>query len=146
MLLRFDGPAGEGGGFVEVGCDEERFGEERAEERIDGFGGDERRAVFADHDGVNDKRRIADGVGNGFDNCRGAEGAGLGGVGRDIFENGVDLLADEFGIEQFDAGDGLGVLDGDEGEDGFAVDTELMKCFEIGLDAGTAAGIGAGDG
>ena len=44
------------------------------------------------------------------------------------------------------AGDALGVLRGQRGDDRRAVDAERRKCLQVGLDAGAAAGIRARDG
>ena len=46
----------------------------------------------------------------------------------------------------FNTVDAVRVLDGDEGYDGLAVDAELVKCLEIGLNAGAAARVGSCDG
>ena len=45
-----------------------------------------------------------------------------------------------------DAGDAAGVLRGQRGDDRRAIDAERRKCLEVGLDAGAAARIRAGDG
>ena len=102
--------------------------------------------MFADHHGIDDEFYAADGLGHRFDDRRRAQRSGLGGMGRYVIENGFDLLTDQFRIEEFDTADGLCILDGDQRQYRLAVDAELVKSFEIGLDAGAAAGIRAGDG
>lgn len=56
------------------------------------------------------------------------------------------MFNNHFGIEGDDAGDFARVLGDDARDGGGAVAVVLMEGFEIGLDAGTTAIIGAGDG
>ena len=64
----------------------------------------------------------------------------------EIGEHRVDLRGDEIGRHVEDGGDFLGVLRGQRGDDGGAIDAERGEGLEIGLDAGAAARIRAGDG
>jgi len=63
-----------------------------------------------------------------------------------VVSAGINLFLDEVDGEQVEGGDAGGVLRGDGGDGGHAVDAEDGEGFEIGLEAGAAAGIGAGDG
>ncbi len=65
---------------------------------------------------------------------------------EEIFEDSVDLLSDERGVQYFYAGNAGGVLNGYQRDDGGAVDAELVESFEVGLNARAAGGVGAGDG
>ena len=104
--------------------------------------------MLADHDGIDDEReREAGGQRrNGFDDWCGSERADLGSGGRDVFEHGFDLLNYESGREHFDARNALGVLNGKERDDGFAVDAELMEGFEVGLESSPAGRVRTGNG
>ena len=63
-----------------------------------------------------------------------------------VVENGVDLAGQELGRRDVNRGDAPRVLRGQRGQDGHAVAAERRERLEIGLDAGTAAGIRSGDG
>ncbi len=103
--------------------------------------------MLADHDGIDHQRKfeLCGGAGDGFDDGAIAQRSRLGGVGRDIFEHGVELLQDELRLQALDAIDAHRVLHGQQREDSLAVDSELVEGFEIGLNASPAAGIRAGD-
>ena len=71
--------------------------------------------------------------------------AGLDRVGADIVEHDLHLLADESRIDRQDAVDPLGVLRGQRGDRGRREGAEHRHRLDVGLNAGAAAGIGAGD-
>ena len=64
----------------------------------------------------------------------------------EIGEHRVDLRGDEIGRHVVDAGDALGVLRGQRRDHRGAIDAERGEGLQVGLDAGAAAGIRAGDG
>ena len=70
----------------------------------------------------------------------------LAAAGRDVLEHGRELFEHERRRHDFHARHAHGVLHGEQGDDGFAVDAELVKGLEVGLDAGAAAGVATGDG
>ncbi len=58
----------------------------------------------------------------------------------------MDLPGDEVGGDGDDFMDAARVLDGEQGDDGLAIDAELVERLEVGLEAGSATGVGSGDG
>ena len=137
------GCAGEGFRFGQVGGHEGGMGQE-----LFPCASAQRSAVLAHHDRVDHQREAEGGgcPGDGPHHRGSAKGAGFGGRGRNVLEDGGELLEHQVLGEHLDARNTGGVLDGDEGDYGFAVDAELVKGFEVGLDSGAAAGVGAGNG
>ena len=86
-------------------------------------------------------QRIGDGMG---DVGRG-DHADLHRIDADIGKDRIDLAGDEVGRDQFDAADAPRVLGGQGGDDGHAVDAVRREGLQIGLDAGPAGGVRAGD-
>ena len=64
----------------------------------------------------------------------------------EVGEHRIDLRGDEIRRRVVDAGHALRVLRGQRGDDGGTVDAERGERLQVGLDAGAAAGIRAGDG
>ena len=64
----------------------------------------------------------------------------------EIAEHGVDLRGHERRRHRMNAADARRVLGGQGGDDGCAIDAERRKRLQVGLDAGAARRIGAGDG
>ncbi len=67
-------------------------------------------------------------------------------VDVEIAENRIELRGHEIGGHLMDAADAARVLRGQGRDDGGAVDAERGKGLEVGLDAGAAGRIRAGDG
>ena len=63
----------------------------------------------------------------------------------EIGEHRIDLRGDEFGRHLMDAGNTGGVLRGQRRDHRGAVDAERGKTLQVGLNAGAAGGIRAGD-
>ncbi len=74
------------------------------------------------------------------------EHADLDRAGIKIGEHGIELRGDEIGRHIVNAEHALGVLRRQRGDDGRAIDAERGKGLQIGLDAGAAARIRAGNG
>ena len=72
--------------------------------------------------------------------------ADLDGIDADVFHHGVDLRAQHVGRHAVDGAHALGVLRGDGGDGRHAVAAQRAEGLEVGLDAGAAAAVGAGDG
>ena len=64
----------------------------------------------------------------------------------EVARDGADLLGHELGRHGMDAGDADGVLRGERGDGGRAVDARGGERLQVGLDAGAAAGVRPGDG
>src|SRR5215218_2666124 len=64
----------------------------------------------------------------------------------DVVDHRLDLLNDQRGIQTFDPADRLRILNREQCDDGFPINPELVKGFEIRLYARATARIGAGDG
>src|SRR5579871_148528 len=143
-----DFETGERLGFGEVRSDKQSPRNQLIAHRGECVVTGERAAVLADKNGVDDERKpeISRGGRDGFDDGAVSQRAGFGGGGWNIIDHGAQLVHHQDWCETFDALKRDGVLHRDERDDGFAVDTELMKGFEIGLNAGATRGIGTGDG
>ncbi len=89
--------------------------------------------------------RCAQYCGERFDYRGIVQHAGFDRVGADIVEHHLDLLADEFWRDRQHAEDAQGVLRGQRSDRRRCVGTEHRHRLDIGLDAGAAAGIRAGD-
>lgn len=84
-------------------------------------------------------------VGHGIDQLGGGQHAEFDGADAEIVEAGIDLRAQEFGGRCMDRGDAARVLGRQRGNRGQSVHAMRGEGLEVGLDAGAAAGIGAGD-
>ncbi|OPZ04498.1 MAG: hypothetical protein BWZ10_03153 [candidate division BRC1 bacterium ADurb.BinA364] len=79
-----------------------------------------------------------------FDDGGGGEHAGFGGAGRDVAQNGPNLIADKVRRNIENAGNAARVLSG-QGRDGaHSIHAEGGEGLQIGLNAGAAAGVGSG--
>ena len=63
-----------------------------------------------------------------------------------VFGDRAHLRQHEFRRRHQHLGDALRVLRGERGDDARAIDSERREGLEVGLDAGAARGVGAGDG
>ena len=142
------GGADERGGFVEVGRDESGQRQQVVAQSGDGVGRKQCVPVLGQHHGVeHDPGRTmpAQRVGHGANDAGIGEHADLHGVDADVVEDGVELRRDEFGVGRMDRAHAMRVLRGQRRDDARAVDAKRRKRLQIGLDAGSAAGVGAGD-
>ena len=98
---RGDGEAGERRGFVKVGCDQVRFGQQEVGEGFAGGRVYERRAVFADHNRIDNEWAEESEACDGFDGGGVTERAGLDGVWRNVFEHGLYLFKNKVCRENF---------------------------------------------
>ena len=85
-------------------------------------------------------------VGHRFNDVGGVEHADFDGVGADVGQDRVDLGGDEVRRYRMNGGDGLCVLGGQGRDYGHAVAFQGGKGFQVGLNAGPAAAVRAGDG
>ena len=92
------------------------------------------------------RRRSAEHGGHGLDDAAVEQHAGLDGLDRIALQHGAQLRLDHRGSDGLDGAHALQVLGGDGGDDAGAVDAAGGKRLDIGLDAGAASRIGAGDG
>jgi hypothetical protein len=138
--------AGQLGGFVKVRRDQGRVGEKERYEGRASLGAHERGTVLADHHRVDDEWEweARGDAGYRFEDFEIAQGAQLGGMWRNVFDDGLYLGDYEIRGQVVDSLHTFCVLDGDQRDCGFAVDAELVEGFEVGLDSGAAARIRAG--
>jgi len=146
---------GAGGSGVEQG---RRFREVRRDQggeghqvthRLDGIVVEEAVTAGGDHDRVEDDKVVgvvAKEVPDGADDGGVGEHADLDCVEADIGDQGLELLGDELRWYHVHSGHALGVLCGEGRDHGRAVDAQRREGLEVGLDAGTAGGVAAGDG
>ena len=142
------GAAEEGGGLGEVGGEEGGTGEEARGEDADGGVVEKARAAGGDHDGVDDEGERGVGlgeVGHHVDEGGVEEHPGLGGAEGEGLGHARELVAQDGGVGALHAADAEGVLGGEGGEGGAPVDAVRPKGAEVGLDAGAAAAVAAGD-
>ena len=124
-------------------------GEEAFDEGLLGRFLEEGIAAFGDHDRIQDHRRAIDlvkGFGDGIDQDHIGNHADFYGVDGDIVEQAQNLpfydgRSDFLNIVYF-----AGILNGDGRNGRHAEDAVGLECLEIGLNAGTARRIRAGDG
>src|SRR5579863_1293454 len=110
---------------------------------------DKRRSTLRDHDRVEHQRQCRRALlkhrGDGLDHRGVVQHAGLDRVGADIIEHDLHLLTDEGRIDRQDAVNTLGVLRGQRRDGGRSESAEYRHGLDVGLNTGTAAGVGTGD-
>ena len=105
--------------------------------------------MLADHDRIEHHVRGAMAIepgGDRLDDRRVGQHADLHRADIEIGKHRVHLCGDEIRRHIVNAEHALGVLRGERGDDAGAIDAERREGFQIGLDAGAAARIRAGDG
>ena len=106
-------------------------------------------AGLGDHHGVDHDRRAGleqvERLVDRRDDLGRPEHPDLHGVDADVLGDGPDLLDDEVAGHRVHAGDADGVLRGQRGDRGHAVDAAAGERLQVGLDPGAAAGVRAGD-
>ena len=136
-------------GFRQIGRDDQRARNEHALEHVDRFRIEQPVAGGRDHHRVEHHVLRLPAVEPGchrLDHRRLREHADLHRPHVEIGEHRIDLRRDEIRRHVVDAGDALGVLRGQRGDDAGAIDAERGEGLQVGLDAGAAAGIRAGNG
>ena len=148
-FVRGDGLVQQGGGFQQVRRDQRCLRNEFCAKRIDGFSGQQPIAGGCHHHGVEHDvlwRPPFESRGDGSDDPEIRHHADLDRADLEIGEHRIDLRGDKFRGHLMNARDAGGVLRGQRGDDGGAVDAERGKRLQVGLNAGAAGGIRAGDG
>ena len=142
------GHTGKRAGFVQVRRHHRREREQPADENLDGIVLQELGTGGRHHHGVNDKRDTMTGekVRDGLDDPAREEHPGLRCIHADVVEHDLELVKDElrWGLvhgAHLDRG-----LSRQRDDRAHAVTTEGCEGLEVGLNAGTAAGIRARDG
>ena len=109
---------------------------------------EQRRAALGDHHRVDHDRRVADEVerlDDRLDRRLVAEHPDLDRVDADVGGDRLDLGDDDLGRHRDHQLDADRVLGGDRGDRGRPVDAAARERLQVGLDAGAAAGVRAGD-
>ena len=148
VALGLDADAGELLDLGQVRRDDRGERDELRAQDLDGLGPQQRITVLADADRVDDQRcgHAAEPVRDGGDELGRGQHPGLDDVDADVVEDAVELRQHRFDRQVPGALDADAVLRGDGDDDAHAVDTGGEHRLEIGLDAGAAAGVRAGDG
>ena len=118
-------------------------------QRPDGIRAQQHVAALGHHHRVHHQAPDAvlpDLVGDGADDAGVGEHAGLDRVGADVVHDGVDLRGHDRGRSFEDPRDAGGVLGGDGGNHGGAVDPQGREGLEVRLKAGSGPGVRARDG
>ena len=132
-----------------VGGDDRCQREQAAGECLGGIFGNQARARGGDHDGVDDDVRCvpsAQAVGDDFDNLDRGNHADFDGARADIVKDGVNLRGYDIWRDILHGGDTQGVLCRDGGDGRLGIQAVRRDGLDVGLNAGTAAGIGSCDG
>src|SRR5258707_8348746 len=127
----------------------ERARDEHALEDIDCIGGKKLVAGGCDHDRIDDNLALPPALKpcrNRFDDRALGYHSDLDRADGEIGENRIHLRGDEVRRHVVDGSYVFGVLRGERSDNRGAVDAERRERFQIGLDAGAAARIRAGDG
>lgn len=134
--------------FGKVGRHQASQGEQMMDDPADLLGREEARSILRDHDRVEHQRQAlsAHFAGHGTGDPGIPQGPGLDHRHREIVENRPHLGGDEFGIEDSNLLDPLGILDGEERQCRRPVDPVSLEGFEVGLDSRPSRGIGSGHG
>ena len=129
--------------------DDRRQREQATRKRFGGILGNEASARRGDHNGVDDHVGCvpcAQAIGDNFDNLGGRNHADFDCVGANIVKDGVNLRSDDIGGDILHSGDTERVLCGDGGDGRLGIQTVRRDGLDVGLNAGTTAGIGSCDG
>ncbi|MNN63538.1 hypothetical protein D3C81_1789220 [compost metagenome] len=116
---------------------------------LNGFLLEQGRTPLGDHDRIGNQISpaiVPDFLGNGTDQPAAEQHAGFDGIRCKILPDGIELCSNSFRLQRIYTLHPEGVLCCHCGEGRHAVDTQLLKGFEIGLDTGTAPAVRAGDG
>ena len=82
---------------------------------------------------------------NRLDHPLRSEGSRFGCVRRNIFQDRSKLRCHQVRVDRDDGAHAPGVLHSEQRDHRFAVNIMLMERFEVGLNTGSAAGVGTGD-
>jgi hypothetical protein len=140
-------PAGQALGLREVRRHDRGQRKEPADEGLGRVVLQQLGARAGDQDRIDDERNrmTLEEVRDRLDDRAREEHAGLRSVDADVGEDGVQLRADERGRQLVHGGHGGRVLSGQRHEGARAVDACGGEGLHVGLDAGSAAGVGGGD-
>jgi hypothetical protein len=134
---------GQLGGFWHIWRNQQGAGKQKLAHGYDCVGFEKCRAVLTNHDGVDDQKAWQIATGYGLDNLSVAQRAGLGGLRGEVFDDGLNLISHQAALKQLDATGASRVLHRDQGDGGSAINAELMKSFEVGLQTCATARIRA---
>ena len=149
VRLARDGYAGEDFGFGDVRRDERRQGDEFFFIERDGIVLEQFVSAGCDHDGIDDERRasvISKEIGHCIHDGSCPEHACLDGIGRNVVVDGFELGFDHGNRGIHDHADPLRILRCQGADAAHAVGAEGGEGLQVGLDTGTAGGVGARDG
>ncbi len=141
------GAAREHLGLEQVRRDHARQGKQPLDERLDRVLPEQPRARARDHHGIDDQRNRMRGeeVGHDLDDRGREEHARLGRVDADVGEDGLELRADELDRRLVHGRHADGVLRRQRDDDAHPVAAGRCERLQVGLDAGAAPRVGAGD-
>ena len=136
-------------GLGQVGRDQRRQGQQLLAQGVEGVSFEEPIAPFGDHHRIEhhgEGAELAQGGSDAAHDLSRAEHADLHRIDADVGGDHLDLPLDGLEWQRPDAEDAQGVLGGHGGDGGHAVAAQALDRLQIGLDAGAAARVAAGDG
>ena len=136
-------------GLIEIGGDHRGAGKQLAHQRLHRRFFDQHGATGGDHDRIEHyvlQRVPIDRLGNRTHNLGRMQHADLDGVGADVLDDGIDLVAQHLRRHAVDGPHAAGVLRGECGNGGHAVAAQRGNGFQVGLDPGATAAVRTGDG
>ena len=139
----------QGGGFRQIRGDDQRLRHQHIAQDLDRFGREQPVAGRRDHHRIEHDLALVvtfEPRRHRFDHRRLRQHADLDRADIEIGKHRIDLRGDEVRRHVVDRGDALGILRGQRRDHRGAIDAERGEGFQIGLDAGAAAGIRARDG
>ncbi len=132
----------------DVGGDDSGQRDQLPAQRVDCVVAQQPRAPLGDHHRVDDKPgevMVCHGLGDGGDDRRAGQHAGLRRLDSDVLDDDGDLLPNQGGRQLEDLGHADRVLRGDRGDRRRAMHAKGGESLQVGLDAGPAARIGSSD-
>lgn len=130
------------------GVKSDAWGKQLIANRVDGVVSGQKPSMLAHddrihHQGKTEVRRRA---GHGFDNGAVAKRPRLGRVRRDVVQHRAELMHHQNRRQEFHVFQCHSILHRKQRKHRFAIDAQLMKRFEVGLNSRAARGIGTGYG
>ena len=140
-------------GFRDIGGKDCRAWQQSVAQRRDGAVFQQFRATGGDHDRIQHHRAACGGnqvvlqrIGHHADHLRIRQHAQFDGADLEVVEARIDLRFQEVRWRHMHGADAAGVLRGQCSDRGQSMHTVRGEGLQVGLDAGTATGVGAGDG
>ncbi len=135
-------------GLLEVWRDDRREGEELAGHGIDGVFVEQAVSARGDHDGIEHvglERMRPDPLRDCADERGGRQHARLGGPGKQVGDDCIDLRTNDFERHRMHRAHPEGILSGDRGDRARTEDAERLEGLEVGLNSGASSTVAPRD-